>query len=93
MIPLSPYMWLIRNGKYFLEIGDSELGNLVRIDNFLDNFKKHIQKLQAGLDALVGRKEYIENALNQPDPYADRIEELQIKLDKIDRKLGVKNEK
>ncbi len=93
MIPLSPYMWLIRNGKYFLEIGDSEVGNLLRVDNFLDNFKSHLQMLKKGLDALIGRKEYIENALSQPDPYADKIEELQIKLDKIDKKLGVKNEK
>ncbi len=93
MIPLSPYMWLIRNGKYFLEIGDSELGNLVRIDNFLDSFKEHLKKLEKGLDALIGRKEYIENALRQPDPYSDRIEELQEKLDKIDKRLGVKNEK
>lgn len=93
MIPLSPYMWLIRNGKYFLEIGDSELGNLVRIDNFLDSFKEHLKKLENGLDALIGRKEYIENALRQPDPYSDRIEELQEKLDKIDKRLGVKNEK
>lgn len=93
MIPLSPYIWLIRNGKYFLEIGDSELGNLVRIDNFIDNFDKHVEKLQRGLDNLVGRKEYIENALTKPDPYSDRIEELQSKLEKIDRKLGVKDDK
>ena len=93
MIPLSPYIWLIRNGKYFLEIGDSELGNLVRIDNFIDNFDKHVEKLQRGLDNLVGRKEYIEDALTKPDPYSDRIEELQSKLEKIDRKLGVKDDK
>lgn len=89
MIPLSPYVWLIRRGKYIIELADSELGNLVRIDNFIDSFKKHISKLIKGLDTLTGRKEYIEQVLAAPDPYSDKIEELQARLARIDKRLGV----
>ena len=89
----APYIWLKREGKYLVELGSSNLGYLVRIDNFIDNFGKHVEKLEKGLDNLVGRKEYIEDALTKTDPYSDRIEELQDKLEKIDRKLGVKDDK
>ena len=32
----KPYIWLKNNCRYKVEIGDSEVGALVRVDNFLD---------------------------------------------------------
>ena len=92
MIPSAPYMWIMRQGRYVLELSDSGLGNLIRIDNFFDNFKVHVKKLQGELDNLLARMEYIENTINKPDPYSDRIEELQKRLEELDEKLGVKHE-
>lgn len=89
----SPYIWLARSGKYVIELGESKLGYLKRIDNFLDSFTKYISRLKEGLSLLEARKEYIESTLNEPDVYSDRIEELKTKLEKIDKALGVNKKK
>ena len=86
----SPYIWLVRSGKYYIELGESKLGYLTRIDNFLDSFSKHISKLQEGLGLLEARHEYIEATLNEPDPYSDNIDRLKNKIERIDKALGVK---
>ncbi len=89
----APYIWLKHEGKYLVELGNSSLGYIVRIDNFLDGFMKHLDKLQNGLDLLKSRQEYIEATLNEPDAYSDKIDELKDKIDKIDKELGVKDKK
>ena len=86
----APYIWLSRAGKYCIEFGDSKLGYLTRIDNFLDGFTKHIDKLNEGLTYLESRHEYIETTLNEPDPYSDVIDRLKNKIQRIDKSLGVK---
>lgn len=89
----EPYIWLCGSGKYIIELGDSKLGYLKRIDRFLDTFTKHIAMLKEGLEILKSREEYIEEALNEPDVYSDRIEELKEKIKKIDDELGVNKKK
>lgn len=89
----APYIWLKHEGKYLVELGNSSLGYIVRIDNFLDGFMKHLDKLQNGLDLLKSREEYIEATLNEPDAYSDKIDELKDKINKIDKELGVKDKK
>ncbi len=86
----SPYIWLSRSGKYYIELGESKLGYLTRIDNFLDNLNKHIDKLREGLAMLEARHEYITNTLNEPDIYSDIIDKLRNKIKRIDKALGVK---
>ena len=41
----KPYVWLQKNGRYYVELGDTELGILVRIDNCLDKLEEHMQKM------------------------------------------------
>ena len=89
----EPYIWLKREGKYLVELGTSNLGYIVRIDNFLDGFNKHINKLQNGVDLLTARQEYIEATLNEPDAYSDKIDDLKDQINKIDKELGVKDKK
>lgn len=89
----EPYIWLVGSGRYVIELGDSKLGYLKRIDNFLDSFTKHISRLKDGLELLKAREEYIESTLNEPDIYSDRIEELKAKIEKIDEALGVNKKK
>lgn len=52
----KPYVWLQQEGKYYVELGDSEVGDLIRIDNFLEGFAKHIERLNEGLKKLEIRK-------------------------------------
>ena len=86
----KPYVWLQQEGKYYVELGDSEVGDLIRIDNFLEGFEKHIERLNEGLKKLEVRKKSIESELAKKDGYVEHIENLRIKLETIDKELGVK---
>lgn len=55
MAPEKPYVWLSRQGKYYVELGDTEIGNLVRIDNFLDTLDNHLEKLKTAYPSLPKR--------------------------------------
>ena len=85
----EPFIWLTREGKYHLELGEASLGYLPRINNFLDSFKKHLERLEEGYEALINRRRDIEIALSERDEYSQRIEELKAELQQLDKKLGV----
>ena len=85
----KPFVWLEREGKYYVELGDTEVGGLIRIDNYLNNFDKHIDELKKKLFNLSERKKGIQKELGNDENYADVIAELKEKLAEIDDKLGV----
>ena len=81
----KPFIWLLGSGKYYLELGDSPLGYLVRIDNFLEDFENYIKKQEDKLDKLEMVQVSIEQELNEDDEYSERIEALTKKLEKLDK--------
>ncbi|MBR2043658.1 MAG: DEAD/DEAH box helicase family protein [Clostridia bacterium] len=85
----KPFIWLQKNGRYYLELGDTEKGGLIRVDNFLDGLDKHLEKLSVGYDELCKRQEDIKTELTKTETYEDKIKETQKKLSEIDKKLGV----
>lgn len=85
----KPYVWLQKNGRYYVELGDTELGILVRIDNCLDKLEEHIQKMQTWLSDMYARQRAIKSELARKEDYTDRIEETKRKLKELDKKLGV----
>ncbi|MBO5313401.1 MAG: DEAD/DEAH box helicase family protein [Clostridia bacterium] len=85
----KPFIWIYGSGKYYLELGGSPLGYLVRIDNFLNDLDKHLEKLKANLVKLETLKENIETELTEDDRYSERIEALSEKLEALDKELGV----
>jgi len=85
----KPFVWLRGEGKHYVELGDSEVGDLIRIDNFLENFDKYIERLYLGMEKLEAREQAINNELKKKDAYVDEIRELRQKLAEIDGKLGV----
>lgn len=85
----KPFVWLERESKYYVELGDTEVGGLIRIDNYLNNFDKHIDELNKKLFDLSERKKGIQKELDNDENYADVIAELKEKLAEIDDKLGV----
>lgn len=85
----KPFIWLVGSGKYYVELGDSPLGYIIRIDNFLENFEKHIAKQEDTLDKFETIQISIENELNEDDEYSERIDFLTEKLEKLDKELGV----
>lgn len=86
----KPYIWLKREGKYYVELGSTEVGGLIRIDNFLENLENHLLMLEENLSKLKTRKKSIEAELNKDENYTEQIEEYKLKLNQIDEKLGVK---
>ena len=78
-----------KNGRYYVELGDTEIGGLIRIDNFLENLSEHLSKLESGHTNLQERQETVKVELTKKENYTDKIEEVKRKLEKIDKKLGV----
>lgn len=89
MLAEKPYVYLVREGRYYIEVGNTESGGIIRIDNFLDNFKDRLKILREGLTSLNKRQSEIEGELSKDEGYADRIERLREELAKLDKKLGV----
>ena len=82
----------MRDGRYFLELGESDKGIILRIDNKLDSLKEHLEKLISADTELKRRERSIKNELKRENDYIDKIEYYKSRLDELDRKLGVKND-
>lgn len=89
MIAEKPFVWLIRTGKYYVELGDKEVGNLLRIENFLNALPQYLEKQKAKLKELGQKKSDIKAELEKGEDYSDLIEDCIKKLDRLDKKLGV----
>lgn len=87
----KPYVWLKRNGRYYVELGDTNTGNLIRIDNFLDDLQTHLDKLNKGLAKLWERERQLKEELRKEESFSDEIENCRKKLEILDKKLGVDN--
>lgn len=85
----KPYVWLIRHGKYYVELGDTEIGNLVRIDNYLDTLENHLEKLNVGLAKLQERELDLKKELAKDENYGEQIEHYRKEVEKLDKELGV----
>lgn len=85
----KPYVWLKRNGRYYVELGDTNTGNLIRIDNFLDDLQTHLDKLNKGLAKLWERERQLKEELKKEESFSDEIENCRQNLEKLDKKLGV----
>ena len=90
MIQEKPYVYLQRTARYYLELGDTEIGNLVRIDNFLETLDGYLEEQKSNLQKLKEKENDINKELSKDENYYDVIEKLRIELEKIDNKLGVK---
>lgn len=85
----KPYVWLKKSGKYYVELGDTDIGNLIRIDNYLDSLGDHLSKLMLNLEKLQEKEKDIRVELSKDESYTDQIETYKNKVKKLDKKLGV----
>ena len=85
----KPHIWLVRQGKYYVELGDTETGNLVRIDNYLDAFDEYLEKLKIGLSKLKKKEIELKAELSKDENYNEQIEKYKTEVEIIDKKLGV----
>ena len=85
----KPFVWLKRRHRYYVEMGDTQVGGLLRIDNFLEKLNEYLKKLQINLEELTRKESDITNELTKKEDYTDKIAKLKNKLERIDKKLGV----
>ena len=85
----KPYLWLERSGKYFVDLGESEMGALVRVDNFLDKLGEHYRTMSEELKTMRQSLTALEAELARGENHTDRIEALKERLQRIDKELGV----
>ena len=77
-------------GRYHVEFGDSETGNLIRLDNTLDTLSDYLEKLNKGLEKHLSKKASLEGELARDENYLEQIEFFRKKVEALDKKLGVK---
>lgn len=90
MMREKPYLWIKGRGRYYVEVGCSEAGVLIRLDNFLEAFPTRAENLEHSVWSLEKREADIRRELNESADYGDEIENLMKKLNEIDKALGVK---
>lgn len=80
---------LVRAGHYRIEAGTSEVGQFVRIDNFINHFEDKLAKLREGYKSMAEHREELMKALAAEENHTERIEELKCEIARIDEELGV----
>lgn len=93
MTKQKPFIYLVRNGRYRLELGTSQKGILIRIDSFLDRFEKQTEKTVSGLTVLEEREKDIVSELSKAGDYTEWIQKLKDEIDRIDREIGLNKKK
>lgn len=83
----SPYIIIAGEGRYRVEMGDTEVGNLRRVDNFISNLGGHLEKLEISLEKLKERKKDIEAELEKKESYSEQISSCKETIEKMDKKL------
>lgn len=87
----KPYVWLQNNGRYYVELGDTEVGNLVRIDNYLYNLNDHLKELEESLEKQQTKLRDIKTNLSKDENFYDQINHYRKLVEELDEKLGVNN--
>ena len=89
MTASHPYVWLRRRGKYYVELGNTEVGNLLRVENFLEHLGDRLTQSRASLAMLDEKETAIKGQLAQKADYTQQIETFRQILVILDKQLGV----
>jgi hypothetical protein len=84
-----PYIWLQNEGRYYIELGESDSGALTRVDNFFDRFSEYLRKMNTDLAALRNKRAQLKAEVEKKEDYTEHIERLRADLVNIDKELGV----
>lgn len=92
MQPEKPHVWLMRKGRYYLELG-GDGGIVRRMDFFLDELGRQEARYLEVMEKLKNREHALrEEQEIECSSYAAEIERLCGELARIDKKLGVKKD-
>ena len=83
-----PYLWLVREGRYRVDLGDKDAGIMIRIDNFLDKLADRAKVVGRQLDILRQELAETEQELLKEVDYTEQMDALGRKLDEIDARIA-----
>lgn len=89
MVRKKPFVYMVRKGRYKVDLGETEIGNLIRIDNFLETLESHCRDLEEEVKMLKTRLEELKTEFSRKDDYVSAISDCQERLAKVDEDLGV----
>lgn len=89
MVKEKPYIWLCGEGRYYVELGETDIGNMTRIDNCLETLEKHLEKLNAGLEKLLIKESGIKSELAKDENYNEQINRYKAEVERLDNELKV----
>ena len=85
----KPYVWIKKNGAYPVELGESAMGAMTKINNCLEGLEKTREKYVEKLDDLYKHEQSIKDELAKDESYVDLIEMYEMKVAELDELLGV----
>lgn len=85
----KPYIYLEREGRYLVELGGKEVGNIIRIDNYIDSLSDYLNDLKRGHSVYSKRQIDLRAELAKKEDYSDQIEQYRLLVNEIDKELGV----
>ncbi|MBR2209448.1 MAG: hypothetical protein IJ859_11630, partial [Synergistaceae bacterium] len=72
---------------YNIELGTSELGNLTRIENAINDIPKKLEEVKSQLENYHSQIKITEEELSKPFPYADELKEKSARLAQLNAEL------
>ncbi|MBR1864547.1 MAG: DEAD/DEAH box helicase family protein [Ruminococcus sp.] len=89
----KPMVTLERSGRYYVELGDSPAGYLIRLNNCLDGLEEQGKKLCDELSVMIREEAECKAQLNKNDSYLPVIEIYTQRLERLDKELGIEIKK
>ena len=74
---------------YNIELGTSELGNLTRIENAINEIPKKLEDVKSQLESYRNQIKVTEEELSKPFPYADELKEKSARLAQLNVELTI----
>ena len=91
MLTNKKFVWLKGNTRHQVMMADTEIGCLVRIDNFLDKLDEKLTKTYEEIDRLNDLSVAIQEEMKKEFNYQDRIIELRQIVEELDARLEEEN--
>lgn len=83
------HLELQRELSYVVTLGDSELGNLTRIENALDSIAKRVENSKEQLETVEAQLETAKSELDKPFPQEDELNEKLARLAELNTLLNI----
>lgn len=85
----NPVIYLVGEKRYIVKLGDSAVGNLIKIDNRLHSLESDYKNADKELNNIKARRKTIKTELSKENAYIEQIEKCREEINEIDKELGI----